>query len=226
MKNCGFTWGRLHMISMLRWVCLALGLLSAPWALAAGSAAAGATKAATCMGCHGPNGNSANPLWPSLAGQNAAYIRGQLKHFKANARINSNGIMLGLASPLSEQDVDDLAAYFSAQTPAGLEADPAFWQAGQALYRGGDTARAIPACMACHGPTGHGNPEAGYPAVRAQHSQYVVKELTDYAAGKRYTTNDKGESAGGPNALIMNTIAQRLTQEDMRNLASYMQGLR
>ena len=214
------------MMSMTRWIGLLLAVCTAPLALADPSAEAGATKSATCAACHGPNGNSANPLWPSLAGQNAAYLAGQLKHFKANARTNSNGVMPGLAAPLSDQDIQDLAAYFSQQTPTGLEADPSYWQAGQKLYRGGDSSRAIPACMACHGPSGRGNPEAGYPALRAQHSQYVVKELTDYAAGKRYTLNEKGDSSGGPNAAIMGTVSQRLSPEEMRNLASYVQGLR
>lgn len=214
------------MTSMTRWVWLVLAVCAAPVTMAKDTADAGAAKSATCAACHGPNGNSANPLWPSLAGQNAAYLIGQLKHFKANERINSNGVMTGLAAPLSDQDIDDLAAYFSLQTPTGLEADPSYWQAGQKLYRGGDTSRAIPACMACHGPSGRGNPEAGYPALRAQHSEYVVKQLTDYADGKRYTTHNKGDTSGGPNAAIMSTIAQRLSPQDMRNLASYVQGLR
>jgi cytochrome c553 len=213
------------MMSMTRWFCLFLAVCSAPQVWATGSAEAGAAKSATCVACHGPNGNSANPLWPSLAGQNAAYISGQLKRFKTNARINSNGVMTGLAAPLSDQDMQDLGAYFSQQTPAGLEADPSYWQAGRALYRGGGT-QAIPACMACHGPSGRGNPEAGYPTLRAQHAEYVVKQLNDYAAGKRYGNDEKGNTAGGPNAAIMTTIAKRLTPENMRDLASYVQGLR
>jgi len=207
------------------WLLLAVGV--APLAqAAAASAEAGAAKAVTCTACHGPAGNSANPLWPNLASQNAAYIVGQLKLFKANARINSQGVMMGMAQTLDDQGMLDVASYFSAQTVTGLEADPSYWQAGQKLYRGGDPARGIPACMACHGPSGHGNPAAGYPALRAQHAQYVVKELTEYADGQRYATNDKGETAGGPNAAIMATIAHRLSAEDMRNLASYVQGLR
>jgi cytochrome c553 len=214
------------MISMMRWVWLLLAVSASPLAAALGSAEAGAAKAAICTACHGPNGNSANPLWPNLASQNAAYIVGQLKQFKANTRINSQGVMLAMAQALSDQETQDVAAYFAVQTLTGLEADPSYWQAGQKLYRGGDPSRAIPACMACHGPSGHGNPAAGYPALRSQHSQYVVKELTEYATGKRYSTTDKGETAGGPNAAIMATIAQRLSPEDMRNLASYVQGLR
>jgi cytochrome c553 len=219
------------MISMMRrvWLLLAVGI--APLALAtsaqaAADASAGAAKAATCTACHGPAGNSANPLWPNLAGQNAAYIVGQLKLFKSNARINSQGIMMGMAQTLDDQAMLDVATYFSTQTLTGLEADPSYWQAGQKLYRGGDPARGIPACMACHGPSGHGNPAAGYPSLHSQHAEYVVKELNDYAGGKRYATTDKGESAGGANAAIMATIAQRLSPEDMRNLASYVQGLR
>jgi cytochrome c553 len=214
------------MISMMRCLWLLLAASASPLAAALGSAEAGAAKAAICTACHGPNGNSANPLWPNLASQNAAYIVGQLKQFKANTRINSQGVMLAMAQALSDQETQDVAAYFSVQTLTGLEADPSYWQAGQKLYRGGDPSRAIPACMACHGPSGHGNPAAGYPALRSQHSQYVVKELTEYATGKRYSTTDKGETAGGPNAAIMATIAQRLSPEDMRNLASYVQGLR
>lgn len=210
-----------------RWsLIVALCLLSAPLVLAKGSPEAGAAKATTCTACHGPNGNSVTPLYPTLAGQNAAYLVGQLKHFKANTRINSNGVMMGMAQTLDDQGMQDVAAYFSTQTPTGLEADPSYWQAGRQLYRGGDTTHGIPACMACHGPSGKGNPAAGYPALRAQHAEYIVKQLGDYAAGKRYVTTAKGDSAGGPNAVIMATIAMRLSQEDMRNLASYVQGLR
>jgi cytochrome c553 len=131
-----------------------------------------------------------------------------------------------MAAPLSDQDIEDVAAYFATQTPTGLEADPSYWQAGEKLYRGGDRARQIPACMACHGPVGAGNPAAGYPALRAQHSVYTVKQLTDFAAGMRYGKDAKGDSSGGAYAQIMQTVASRLTQEDMRNLASYIQGMR
>ena len=132
----------------------------------AGSADAGATKAAVCTACHGPSGNSVNPEWPNLAGQNAAYLREQLAMFKAKKR--NNPIMAPIIEPLTEQDFADLAAYFAAQTPAGLEADPSYWKAGEALYRTGDAARNIPACTACHGPAGQGNAGAGYPgAARA-----------------------------------------------------------
>jgi cytochrome c553 len=214
------------MMPMTRWAGLMLAILAAPGAMAAGSAEAGAAKAATCVACHGAGGNSVNDQWPNLAGQNAAYIVGQLKHFHDKTRINDNGVMAGMAAALSDQDMQDLGAYFAQQTPVGLEADPSYWQAGEKLYRGGDSARAIPACMACHGPVGRGNPAAGYPMLRAQHAVYTMQQLGDYAADKRYTRNDKGDSNGGPNAEIMHTIASRLTQQDIRNVASYVQGMR
>ena len=121
-------------------------------ALPAGNAQNGAAKAAVCQACHGANGNSANPQWPSLAGLGADYIAEQLQNFKDGKR--ANPIMQPMAAPLSAQDMQDLGAYFDTLVNTGLEADPAYWQAGEKLYRGGDKARGIPACMACHGPIG------------------------------------------------------------------------
>jgi len=183
-------------------------------ALPAGSVEAGATKAVTCGACHGANGNSVNPEWPSLAGLGADYIAEQLYNFKSGKRVNA--IMLGMAATLSADDMADLGAYFDSLTNTGLESDPTYWQAGEKLYRGGDPTRGIPACMACHGPNGAGNGPAKFPALRGQHSVYVIKQLTDYASGARTT---------GPNG-IMQTIAKRLSADDMRNLAAYVQGLR
>lgn len=183
-------------------------------AVAQGPPEADATKAAVCLACHGPNGNSVNPEWPSLAGQGARYLAEQLKLFRDGKR--NNPVMLPLAAGLSDEDVADLAAYYAAQTPTGLEADPSYWQAGEKLYRGGNSSRAVPACIACHGPVGRGNAPAGYPALRAQHSQYTQKQLREYASGAR----------PGANAGIMRTITQRMSEEDMRNVASYIQGMR
>jgi cytochrome c553 len=190
-----------------------------------GSAEAGATKAAVCTACHGVNGNSVNPEWPNLAGQNAAYIREQLAMFKAKKR--SNPIMAPIIEPLTEQDFADVAEYFSTQTPTGGEADPSYWKAGEALYKSGDVARNIPACTACHGPSGQGNAGSGYPALRAQHSVYTVKQLQDYLTKNRYRDpNDANTVYSTRNSVMMTTIASRLSPEDIRNLASYLQGLR
>jgi cytochrome c553 len=187
-----------------------------------GSVQNGATKSAVCSSCHGPNGNSSNPEWPRLAGQNAMYIAQQLRLFRAGTR--DNPIMKPLATTLSDQDISDVAVYYEAQTVSGLEADPSYWKAGEDLYRRGDKARSIPACIACHGPVGRGNLVGGYPALRAQESVYVVKQLNDYASGARYTGTNVTQS--DPNSVMMSAIAKRLTPEDIRNVASYVQGMR
>lgn len=187
-----------------------------------GSVQAGATKAAVCFSCHGPNGNSQNPAWPRLAGQNAVYIAEQLHLFKNGIR--TNPVMQPMASGLSDQDIDNVAVFFAAQTPTGLEADPSYWKAGEALYMHGDAASGIPACVACHGPTGRGNPAAGYPALQAQQSVYVVSQLQSYANGTRYS--GPNAMTATPNSTIMFDIAKRLTPEQIRDVASYVQGLR
>jgi cytochrome c553 len=190
------------------------GVIISTSALPAGNPEAGAAKAAVCAACHGGNGNSTNPEWPSLAGLGGDYIAEQLKNFKEGKR--SNPVMMPMVSSLSPDDMADIGAYFNSLTNTGLEADPSFWQAGEKLYRGGDAGRQIPACMACHGPTGRGNDPAKFPALRGQQSGYVVKQLNDYASGARTT---------GPNG-VMQTIAKRLSPDDIRNLASYIQGMR
>jgi cytochrome c553 len=179
-----------------------------------GNAQAGAAKAALCQACHGVTGNSSNPDWPSLAGLGADYIAEQLQNFKNGKR--ANPIMAPIAAPLSAQDMADLGAFFDTLTNTGLEADPSYWQAGEKLYRGGDKALGIPACLACHGPTGRGNEPAKFPALRGEQSVYIAKQLNAYAAGAR---------PPGPGG-IMPVIAKRLTADDIRNLSSYVQGLR
>jgi len=190
-----------------------------------GDAAAGSGKAAVCIACHGLNGNSSDPeLGPVIAGQNAVYIRDQVTRIKTGKR--TAPLMQPNVQDLSEQDIADLAAFFSTQTPIGHEADPSYWQAGRDLYRGGDTSRGIPACMSCHGPVGRGAPAAGFPALQAQHAVYTMKQLDGYAAATRYTKDADGKPQAGPNAGMMATIAGRLTAEQRRNVASYIQGLR
>ena len=198
----------------IRWVgaLLAGSLLAGP--AIAGNAAQGAQKAAVCAACHGMTGTSVNPLWPSLAGQHESYIAEQLARFKQGSRVDP--LMTPMAVGLSEVDMQDLGAHFAQQTPAGLEADPSNWKNGEKLYRGGDPERELPACIACHGPEGKGNAPAKYPALRAQHSVYAFKQLQEFATGKRST----------PGSDIMKFVAAKLTDEEMRALASYMQGLR
>jgi len=195
----------------------ALTFLAAP-ALAdsglTGDADAGAKKAGTCAACHGMDGNSVNPQWPSLAGQNARYIVATLQAFKDGTR--SDVLMGAQAAGLSEQDMADLAAYFAAQTPARRTANPDLAEAGGRLYRGGDMEAEISACIACHGPTGRGNSPAAYPALAGQHAAYTVKQLNDYKSGTRKSDGD---------SQIMRNITARLSQDEIEAVAAYMQGL-
>lgn len=204
---------------------LAFLALSIPVATARGNVEAGASQAnALCIACHGVNGNSVVAEWPSLAGQNAHYTAEQLRLFRAGHR--NNMVMYPLALGLTDEAIEDVAAYYAAQTPTGLEADPATVEAGEILYRGGDRERGIPSCTSCHGPSGLGNPASGYPALRAQHAAYTVKALQDYASDQRYVNVTTGEPTRSRNGHMMSVIAKRLTAEEKVALASYIQGLR
>jgi cytochrome c553 len=216
---------------LLMYAVVGLCALPPGAASAKGSPEAAATVANTCLACHGANGNSVNAVWPSLAGQNAAYIQKQLKHYHDATRNgmekDKNGMLMPpMAAPLTAQQIEDVAAYYSVQTPAGGEANATYWEAGKKLFHGGDKARGIPACAACHGPLGSGNPAAGYPQLRAQHSDYTIKQLNAYHSRTRYTVNAKGGSNGGDNAEIMHAIVDRLSADDIRNLAAYVEGMR
>lgn len=185
--------------------------------VAAGDAAAGEKKAAVCAACHGMDGNATDPQYPNLAGQHEAYIATQLAHFKSGVR--ENPVMVAFAAPLSEQDMADIGAFFAKQARKPGLADDAFLEAGQRLYRGGDAKRAIPACMACHGPDGHGNPVTGYPALSGQHAQYTVGMLKRFRDGAAFGPPDNAQ------AKIMAQIAAKLTDQDIEALASTLQGL-
>jgi cytochrome c553 len=183
-------------------------------ALAEGSAEKGESKSTACIACHGPGGNSVNPEWPSLAGQGQEYIRKQLQAFKGGAR--KNPLMTPMAAGLSDEDMADLGAYFAAQKPTGLEADPGKLAVGQRVYRAGDAKNGVPACAACHGPAGDGNPPAAYPALRGQYGTYVAAQLRAYRAGTRQTDPSQ----------MMRTVASTMTDEQIDAVASYVQGLR
>jgi len=197
-----------------KWFGCILASLTLAGSASAGDAAQGAQKAAVCSACHGMTGSSVNPEWPNLAGQGEAYIVAQLQGFQRNLR--SNPLMTPMAVPLKEEDMKDLGAHFSQQTPSGLEADPSNWKAGEKMYRGGDAARGIPACIACHGPQGRGNGPAKYPALRAQHAVYTYNQLKAFKDGTRKSASSD----------IMQVVTERMTDEEMRALASYVQGLR
>ena len=180
-----------------------------------GDAAAGQGKAAACGACHGMDGNSTDPQYPKLAGENEQYIVHQLMSFKSGERVNA--IMQGMAAPLSVQDMHDIGAYFAGKQSVAGVSDESLAIAGGKLYREGDPSRGIPACMACHGPDGHGNPGAMYPQLAGQHADYVQKTLQAWHDGTTWGTE--------AHAQIMPAIAQRLGKSDIEAVASYVDGL-
>ncbi len=181
---------------------------------AAGDAAAGKGKSAVCMACHGPDGNSPNPIWPKLAEQHPSYIIKQLGDFKTGAR--KNDLMSPMAAPLTDQDVENLAAYFSSQTQKGGSAAADRVALGEKIYRAGNAETGVAACMACHGPTGIGNAPANFPRISGQHADYVAKALKDFRQGSR--TNDVN--------AMMRGVAARMTDDEIAAVAQYVQGLR
>ena len=181
--------------------------------VAAGTAAAGKAKSVSCAACHGAAGNSANPTWPKLAGQSASYIAKQLADFKAKKR--NDPLMSFQAAGLSAQDMDDLGAYFAAQTGSQGAADEKLAAAGTTLYRGGNKKKGIAACIACHGPTGAGNPAAKFPKLSGQHAAYIEKAMKDFRAGTR--TNDMNK--------MMQNVAEKMSDKEIKAVASYISGL-
>ena len=194
---------------------LVLTTIATAEGLVDGSAEAGEAKSVVCGACHGPGGNSVNPAWPSIAGQNAPYIAQQLQAFKTGSR--ANVLMTSQAMMLSDEDVVNLAVYYEAQPPAAKSvADPKLLGKGEAVYRGGNKQNGASACLACHGPHGNGNPAAKYPVISGQYAQYTAQQLRDYASGTR--------KSDAP-TRIMRDIAARLTEDEILAVASYVQGL-
>lgn len=181
---------------------------------AAGDATAGQSKAAVCGACHGPDGNSPAPNFPKLAGQGERYLLKQIHDIKNGDRTVVE--MTGILDNLSEQDIADIAAYFSSQKMSVGAADPELVKRGEALFRGGKLEEGMPACIGCHSPNGAGIAAAGFPHLSGQHATYVAKQLTDFREGNR--TNDG-------DATTMRTIAAKLSNKDIEALSSYIQGL-
>jgi cytochrome c553 len=193
---------------------LVLALAPAAVVHAAGSAEAGQAKSIVCAACHGVDGNSLNPEWPSLAGQNEAYLVRSMNAFKSGER--NNVLMTAQAATLTDEDIADLAAFFASKPRQPKTASPDLVATGERLYRGGNKDSGIGACIACHGPDGAGNGPAGYPAIGAQHATYTAAQLRAYRAGER---------SSDPNQMMRNTTA-RLTDAEIEAVASYIQGLR
>jgi len=181
---------------------------------AAGNKEAGKTKSASCAACHGADGNSASAVNPKLAGQSAAYLVKQMKEFKSKKR--DNATMFGMVAALSDQDMEDIAAYFASNKAKAGAADEKLVTRGQLIYRAGDDSKGLPACIGCHGPAGKGIPSARFPALAGQHGDYTVSQLKAFSLGAR--ANDAGK--------MMQTVAGKMNAADMKAVASYIEGLK
>lgn len=187
----------------------------APAKAIVGDADAGKSKVATCGACHGNDGNSLIPANPKLAGQGEKYLTKQLLDIKKGDR--EVAMMTGLLTNFSEQDLRDIAAYYASQEQTMGAADPALVDLGKEIYRNGHHERGIASCLGCHGPAGDGNAPAGFPSIAGQHAAYIEAQLNAFASGMR--VND-GEGR------VMRGVAERMNQNEIKAVASYIEGLR
>jgi cytochrome c553 len=205
-----------------RWGMVVLGMLAGvlAWSGVAGaaedadpSASAYAQRLAigVCGTCHGPHGNSEQPKFPRLAGQNANYLVAQLKNFRGQTRGDPDaiGYMWGMSGELTDETIDALAKYYSGQTArAHSGAQSAEISRGRQIYEHGIEAEGVPACAACHGPDAHGL--ADFPRLAGQHAQYVLKQLASFQSNMR-------------NVAVMHGVAQNLRLTEMRAVAAYLE---
>jgi len=179
-----------------------------------GDPESGKDKSYTCSSCHGTDGNSIMGLWPSLAGQNAAYLEKQLALIKSGERVIPE--MMGLLDSLNEQDLKDLAAYYASNKNSIGEVKKDLVDLGYKLYFSGNIEKGVPACTGCHSPNGLGNSQAAYPLLSGQKPEYIAKTLKEYRTGGR----DYSEAS-----KIMVSIAYKLDDKEIEALASFIHGL-
>ena len=199
---------------LTRMTCILLCVVAGQ-VVAAGDPANGEAKTTVCAACHGQDGNSAAPANPKLAGQGEKYLFKQLKDIQTKKR--EVLLMTGLLDELSDADLQDIAAYYASQTQTLGAADEEWVELGREIYRAGNADRSIPACTGCHGPAGKGNAPAAYPMLAGQHADYIAQQLRNFSVGTRH--ND-GE------AKTMRDIAQRMNENEIKAVASYIEGLR
>ncbi|TAK64871.1 c-type cytochrome [Methylobacter sp.] len=206
----------------LQVLSISLALASATSILhAEGNINAGKQKAASCTSCHGDDGNSMVATFPKLAQQHSSYLAQQLLAFKDGRR--SDPMMTPMALTLSDEDIADISSYYAAQKisenalptiepddedekPAGNKDIQELIAQGSNLYRNGNLASEVSACIACHGPFGEGNKPASFPALKSQHADYLIKTLTDFKSGSRSNNPEN----------IMHMIAKKMTDEEIK----------
>ena len=197
-------------------------LCGSVYGLAADSAQ-GEQKTGACVGCHGEQGNSTLPEFPKLAGQHANYLLKQLIDIQQGLRIAPQ--MAGLLERLSQDDLADIAAYYSEQTSTVNQADPQQIELGRQLYMGGNLETGLTACVACHSPTGQGNAAANFPRLGGQHAQYIATQLRKFRQGYRSDSPTPQARINDGSSKMMQSIAFKLRDFEIEALASYISGL-
>ena len=185
-----------------------------------GDAAAGENMSVACSACHGADGNSAAPTFPKLAGQGQKYLVKQLKDIRDGARPVPT--MAGQLDGKSDQDLADIAAWYASQARSGGHTNADLLALGEKVYRAGVAERNVPACTACHSPTGQGNAPAGFPGLGGQHAEYTATTLRAYRKGYE---DEAGRTNDG-DAKIMRTIAFALSDGEIDAVSSYIAGLK
>lgn len=170
-------------------------------------------KLPLCLACHGQTGIAPNPVWPNLAGQHSIYLKKMLLDFKSGKY--PSPVMSSIAATLSNKDIIELSNFYAEQMLPDGSVPEKYLKRGELLYRGGDLDKHITACIACHGPNGTGNGQAGFPVLSGQHARYIVDQLQAFKNKTR--TNDLNS--------IMHDISVRMDTEDMEAVAYYVQGL-
>lgn len=190
-------------------------MLAAGWVMSMPSAQAADPKelaATVCIACHGPDGNSLAPVFPKIAGQQPVYLEKQLNEFLSGKR--KNAVMEPFFGSFGKGDIPGLAAFYAAQKPTpGTVEDAKLAATGKKLFIEGNPDSGVPACMGCHLEKGEGNER--YPRLAGQHQAYTIQQIADFKAGTR--ANDK--------AKIMRSVAERMTEDEMKAVAEYIAGL-
>ena len=189
-------------------------LATSCFVMAGGDPVAGKSTAIICIGCHGSDGNSTNPIYPKLAGQGAAYLAKQLVDFKSGERKEEH--MTSMVEAIAKEDIPNLAAYFSRQKRKPGSVSTVDQRLGKQIFHNGVSGKGISACDGCHGVKGEGNAAIRFPALAGQHTEYITKALKEFRSGKRH--NDAGE--------MMRRIAANLSNEEIESLASYIASLK
>lgn len=219
-----FSWTRYAAsapVSVGRSLVAAVALVLAPVVAHAADVdpAAGKEIASTvCVACHGADGNSPSAENPILAGQHAEYLAKQLHDFKPGdndaAPARASAVMEGFAGMLSDDDIRNVAAFFASQKlEPSVARDKDLVEEGQQIYRGGIASKGVPACAACHGPSGAGMP-VQYPSLHGQYAEYTARELTAFRQGERL------------NNVMMSEIAAQMSDVEIRAVSEYIAGLR